>query len=108
MSSRATCPPGCGCRKHAPRCRPRSPWPQWRLAPCGTSAAYRRHRRRGEPACPACLEAERLRNSDRYGWEVTALTPDRREVRNGIPWKPYVYRGLGFDQLTGEGNDQCA
>ena len=21
------------------------------------------------------------------------------EVRNGIPWKPYVYRGLGYDQM---------
>ena len=70
------------------------------LAPCGTDAAYRRHRRRGEPACPACLQAERIRSGQRKGSEVTALTPDPRPIRNGIPWKPYRYRGLGFDQLT--------
>lgn len=28
------------------------------LQPCGTPAAYRRHLRRGEPACRACLDAE--------------------------------------------------
>lgn len=33
--------------------------------PCGTAAAYRRHRRRGERACPWCLAAERRRNADR-------------------------------------------
>jgi hypothetical protein len=31
-------------------------------SPCGTSAAYRRHRRRGEQACAACLAAERSRS----------------------------------------------
>jgi hypothetical protein len=25
-----------------------------------------------------------------------------QETRNGLPFKPYTYRGLGFDQLTGE------
>jgi hypothetical protein len=34
-------------------------------SPCGTSAAYRRHRRRGEQACAACLAAERSRNAGR-------------------------------------------
>jgi len=32
----------------------------WRpdlLKPCGTTAAYRRHLRNDEPACPACLQA---------------------------------------------------
>ena len=24
------------------------------------------------------------------------------EVRNGLPFKPYVYRGVGYDQFTGE------
>lgn len=33
------------------------PWPRWRLQPCGTEAAYRRHLRRGEPADVACKEA---------------------------------------------------
>lgn len=30
------------------------------LAPCGTLAAARRHRRNGEPLCDACREAQRL------------------------------------------------
>lgn len=44
-----------------------APAPRGRVAssPCGTSAAYRRHRRRGERACAACLAAERSRA--RYG-----------------------------------------
>lgn len=33
-----------------------------RLAPCGTVAAYDRHRRRGEPADAACTAAKRARN----------------------------------------------
>ena len=32
----------------------------WELMPCGTDAAYRRHRRHGEEACPACKEAHSL------------------------------------------------
>lgn len=28
--------------------------------PCGTNAAYERHRRNGEVACDACLEAHRI------------------------------------------------
>lgn len=39
-------------------------------APCGTPAAYMRHRRRGEKACDACREAQRLKTARR-----------RREVR---------------------------
>jgi hypothetical protein len=34
-------------------------------SPCGTSAAYKRHRRRGEQACAACLAAERSRSASR-------------------------------------------
>ena len=30
-----------------------------KLAPCGTTAAAKRHRRRGEPPCPECRAAER-------------------------------------------------
>lgn len=33
------------------------------LAPCGTSAAYERHRRRGDPTCEPCLTAKRLENA---------------------------------------------
>ena len=71
------------------------------LAPCGTPAAYRRHLRHGDPPCAICLQAERLRTGERYGsdpWNPTQA-PDRRAVRNGLPeFRPYVYRGLGYDQ----------
>ncbi|WP_206442567.1 WhiB family transcriptional regulator [Streptomyces boncukensis] len=30
----------------------------WRTAPCGTRAAYRRHQRHGETPCAACRRAE--------------------------------------------------
>lgn len=33
------------------------------LKPCGTPAAYRRHRRRGEEACDACKESVRVQQS---------------------------------------------
>jgi hypothetical protein len=38
--------------------------PPSELAPCGTNAAYRRHRRRGEPADEACLAAQRRQAAD--------------------------------------------
>lgn len=31
------------------------------VQPCGTEAAYQRHRRSGEPACESCIRAHRLR-----------------------------------------------
>lgn len=43
-----------------------SPRNGWEHKPCGTSAAYRRHRRRGESPCRACLAAERRRVQDSY------------------------------------------
>jgi hypothetical protein len=47
------------------------------LKPCGTQAAYMKHRRRGEPPCRECLDAhsadERRRYPDR------APDPDRLE-----------------------------
>lgn len=33
------------------------PWSKTELMPCGTSAAHRRHERRGEPVDDACREA---------------------------------------------------
>ena len=64
------------------------------LAPCGTAAAYRRHFRAGEKACQACRDAESLRRGH------IPREPDRRQLRNGMPaFKPYVYRGRGYDQL---------
>ncbi len=62
--------------------------------PCGTRAAYRRHLRRGERACMACLAAER----ERYPAMGRALRPETREFRNGLPpFRPYIYRGTGSD-----------
>lgn len=40
--------------------------------PCGTTAAYQRHRRKGERPCDACLEAMRLEYQH----------SQRRETRN--------------------------
>jgi len=37
------------------------------LQPCGTEAAYMRHRYRDEPACRSCLEAHAARTADRDG-----------------------------------------
>lgn len=36
------------------------------MQPCGTRAAYIRHRRNGETPCPSCLEAERNYQRSRY------------------------------------------
>lgn len=73
--------------------------------PCGTEAAYQRHRRRGERACYACLQANGRTWQDKAaGRDYRApKIPDPRQVRNGLPEpRPYVYRGLGWDAFTGE------
>jgi hypothetical protein len=46
-------------------------WPSWRVRPCGTEAAYVRHRRRGEPVDQACREAAaRARQGRRWAaWD---------------------------------------
>lgn len=41
--------------KTAPKPKPKPRTPQ----PCGTKAAYQRHRYKGEPACDACRKAIR-------------------------------------------------
>lgn len=38
--------------------------PRRGLAPCGTPAAYMRHRRNGEDACEPCREANRLKSAE--------------------------------------------
>ena len=59
------------------------------LQPCGTSAAYTRHRRKGEPACYACLQAEARLRQDRKGSEyIGPSVPDPRPVLNGLPDMP--------------------
>jgi hypothetical protein len=72
--------------------------------PCGTTAGARRHYRAGEKPCPACLEANRQIKRIERGTAPAAARefPAQRAVRNGIPWKPYVYRGTGADACTGE------
>lgn len=37
------------------------------LAPCGTNAAYQRHKRHGETPCPACREAARIQSAKQAG-----------------------------------------
>lgn len=69
----------------------------------GTSRGARAHYRRGERPCPACYQAMLTSQGTRGGYNGGANSPDRRERRNGLPeFRPYVYRGLGFDALTGD------
>ena len=74
------------------------------LKPCGTTAAYRRHLRHHTPPCDACAAANRRHvaamEAKRNPASVGSLTPDRREKRNGLPVRPYRYRGTGRDELT--------
>ena len=46
--------------------------PPRQLAPCGTRAAYERHRRKGEPPCADCVEANRLANAENYQRTIKA------------------------------------
>lgn len=51
------------------------PTPRWNgreLAPCGTRAAYRRHLRRGEVPCRACVAAEARARQDRHARRKSA------------------------------------
>jgi hypothetical protein len=63
--------------------------------PCGTPAACRRHYRRGEKPCDACLAANRRQHAERHGHLAEAQTLDLREIRNGLPVRLYRYRGTG-------------
>jgi hypothetical protein len=61
------------------------------LKPCGTPAAYRRHFRRGERPCEACIIAE----SERRGYALPAgRSPDRSDpcARNGLAIVAYHWR----------------
>lgn len=46
-------------------------------APCGTRAAYARHRRRGEPIDQACRDAERAYHREHYAGMVAIRTRER-------------------------------
>ena len=55
------------------------------MQPCGTVAAYRRHRRRGEKPCDACREAENARSR---AYNSTRRKPAAQVVhasQNGYP-----------------------
>lgn len=69
---------------------------------CGTDTGYQRHRRAGERICYPCLQANARRHAERTRTEYAGpAMPDPRRVRNGLPVRPYVYRGTGVDTLTG-------
>ena len=79
---------------------PANPWPEWKLKPCGTPAAARRHWRKKEPLCEACKQAHRNESAARG---LGTCSADHRPIRNGLPeFVPYVYRGTGYDIYTGE------
>lgn len=59
----------------------------------GTAAGYKRHKRQGEPACGACLEAERVRGlkrnrkagmSPRKSAECGTATGYKKHLREGV------------------------
>lgn len=64
-------------------------YPPDKLAPCGTASGCRRHYRRGEKPCRACLEANRRDKGASPG----QLTPNPM-ARNGIP-EPVAYTWRG-------------
>lgn len=85
----------------------RGPWAAG-LKPCGTPAALRRHYKRKEPVCDLCAEARKRQTAADYarrsGRWAPSSGPDRREIRNGLPeFRPYVYRGTGYDVLETAG-----
>lgn len=76
---------------------------RYAIAPCGTAAGARRHYRHGEKPCSDCATAARVQRSPNgYATGRESRVPDLREIRNGLPFRPYVYRGTGADAYTGE------
>jgi hypothetical protein len=65
-----------------------------KLQPCGTPAAAHRHYRHNEPLDEACRLAYAADSLRRYHEAPDPLPdgPEIRPIRNGMPWKPYVYR----------------
>lgn len=63
-----------------------------------------------EPRTPAAWE--RLTRPARFAFAPGAETARPGtvpvEIRNGLPeFKPYVYRGVGYDIYSGEGDDDA-
>lgn len=57
------------------------------LAPCGTLAAYRRHKRRGEPVCEACAAVNR---EDKNGRKDQERFASGSAVRSAVSAEPDV------------------
>ena len=71
------------------------PWMYSDKQPCGTTAAYRRHVRNGEPPCRACREAE----AGRWRKQNKLKTQRRRAPRTASEpagWQP----GFAVDVLA--------
>lgn len=62
------------------------------LAPCGTTAAAKRHRRRGEPPCPECRAAERAASKAARDRKAAERPP---EPVNGAPDSAPVVQAVG-------------
>ena len=68
------------------------------LKPCGTPAAVHRHYRHHEPLDYACQQAQLLaKGGDPWDTSHGGGLIDPRPIRNGLPFRPYVYRGRGHD-----------
>lgn len=63
-----------------------------KLAPCGTTAAAKRHRRRGEPPCPECKAAERAASKAARDRKAAERPP---EPVNGAPDSAPVVQAVG-------------
>lgn len=67
------------------------------LLPCGTRAAYWRHRDRNEPICPPCWEAERKYNRERNRAVRAGIhVPNRRRSAEQTRWA----RGVEVDEVA--------
>lgn len=55
-----------------------------KVTPCGTLTAYNRHRRNGEPACEACLEAKREDRARRVAEQRAEQAAAAAEVREAM------------------------
>ena len=62
------------------------------LAPCGTTAAAKRHRRRGEAPCPECKAAERAASKAARDRKAAERPP---EPVNGAPDSAPVVQAVG-------------
>jgi hypothetical protein len=59
-------------------------WNPLDVKPCGTTVAYRRHLRHGEPPCEACRQANNRASQDRYD---PAKRQQRHQWREMSGWE---------------------